>query len=205
VSDINLKEEIEKQDVVFLMITGRFLFKFGWNFIEDVYKLYGPKSVYNKTHDYKCKIWNYNVWFTNIIEDAKKRSLSLEEMLELAAEYVYSQENIEDFLMYKGPNFYAGNIYRNPSWFDNMEIKAMEYNIAVDTLIQREASNIFQTKYPEIFKSYNELKNLKFKIANDSLLLSDTKRFAKKYHLTLGESIQIKAEKMFQQPASNEN
>ena len=156
-------------------------------------------------HDYKCKIWNYNVWFTNIIEDAKERSISLEEMLELAAEYVYSQENFEDFLMYKGPNFFAENIYRDPVWFKNMEAKATEHNISVDTLIQREANNIFQSKHSEIFIKYNELEDIKFNIVNDSLLLLDAKQYAKKYYLTLDESIQIKAEKMFQQPTSNKN
>jgi hypothetical protein len=205
VGDINLKEEIEKQDVIFLMITERFLFKFGWNFIEDVFKLYGPTSVYNKMHDYKCKIWNYNVWFTGVIEDAKERNLSLEEMLELVAEYVYSQDNLEDFLMYKGPNFFAENINRDPSRLKTMETKAGEYNIVVDTIIQREANNIFQSKHPEILKNYNELENFKFKIVNDSLLLSDAQQYTKKYYLTLKESIQIKAEKMYQQSASNDN
>jgi hypothetical protein len=145
------------------------------------------------------------VWFTGVIEDAKERNLSLEEMLELVAEYVYSQDNLEDFLMYKGPNFFAENINRDPSRLKTMETKAGEYNIVVDTIIQREANNIFQSKHPEILKNYNELENFKFKIVNDSLLLSDAQQYTKKYYLTLKESIQIKAEKMYQQSASNDN
>jgi len=203
VSDINLQEEIEKQDIIFLMITERFLFKFGWNFIEDVYKLYGPSSKYDKMHDFKSKIWNYNVWFTGVIEDAKKRNLNLEEMLELAAEYVYSQENIEDFLMYKGPNFFAENIKRDPSRLNAIEIKAKENNIELDTLIIQEANNLFQSKYPKTYKDYYVLKSLKSEILNDSLLLADVQQFAKKHHLTLDESIQISAEVMFKYANSN--
>ncbi len=40
--DLNLKVEIEKQDVIFLMVIERFLHKNGWNFIEEAYALYGP-------------------------------------------------------------------------------------------------------------------------------------------------------------------
>ena len=203
VNEIDLRTEIEKQNVIFLMITGRFLFKLGWNFIEDAYKLYGPVSVYDKMHDYKCGIWNYNVWFTNVIEDAKEKNLSLEQMLEMVAEYVYSQENIEKFLMYKGPDFFAENIKRDPSWLKTMENKARENNIAVDTIIMREANNIFRSEYPEIYKNYNELEKLKIKIVNDSLLLSDAEQFANKYYLTTDEAVQIKAEEIFQQQTSN--
>ena len=203
VSDINLQKEIEKQDIIFLMITERFLFKFGWNFIEDVYKLYGPASKYDKMHDYKSKIWNYNVWFTGVIEDAKERNLSLEEMLELVAEYVYSQENIEDFLMYKGPNFFVENIKRDPSRLNSIEILAKENNIALDSIIIQKANNLFQSKYPEIFKNYYILENLKSEILNDRLLLSDAQQFAKKHYLTLDESIQINAEILYKNGDSN--
>lgn len=198
VSDINLREEIEKQDVIFLMITERFLFKFGWNFIEDVYKLYGPSSQFDKMHDYKSKIWNYNVWFTGIIEDARKRDLRLEEMLELAAEYVYKQENVEDFLMYKGTGFYAESIKSDPSRFKAFEIKATENNLDLDSMIIHEANNIFQSKYPEIYKRYLELEKMKFRILHDSLLLLNAEKYAEKFHLTLEESIQVNSEFMLQ-------
>lgn len=38
--DIDLKKEIEKQDIIILMATESTLPKFGWGFIEDAYKLY---------------------------------------------------------------------------------------------------------------------------------------------------------------------
>lgn len=196
VSDINLKEEVEKQDVIFLMITERFLFKFGWNFIEDVYNLYGPSSKYDKMHHYKSKIWNYNVWFTGIIKDAKERNLSVEEMLELAAEYVYKQDNVEEFLMCKGPSFYAENIKRDPTRYKAIEIKAAENNLELDSALLQEANNLFQSKYPEIYKSYMDLENMKYRIFNDSVLLSEAEKYAEKYCLTLKESIQINAELM---------
>lgn len=203
VSDINLQEEIEKQDVIFLMITARFLFKFGWNFIEDTYGLYGPSSKYDKIHDYKCDIWNYNVWFTSTIENAIKRNISLEEMLSLAAEYTYGQADIESLLMYKGIDYYKEVILNDPNRYKKLQALAIEKNIAIEELIEDQAKHNFKTKHPETYIRYNQLKSFKQKIKNDSLLLSDARKYAKKYYLTLEESIQINAELMYLEAIPN--
>lgn len=197
VSDINLKEEIEKQDVIFLMITARFLFKFGWNFIEDTYRLYGPSSKYDKIHDYKCGIWNYNVWFANTIENAQKRNISLEEMLSLAAEYTYGQEDLESLLMYKGVDYYKQVIVNDPNWYKNLQAKALEKNIPIEKVVENEANYNFKSKHPETYIRYNQLESFKQKIRNDSLLLINAKQLAKEYYLTEEESIQINAELLY--------
>ncbi len=196
VRDVNLKAEIEKQDVILLMITGRFLFKFGWNFIEDVYKLYGPISQFDKMHDYRCNILNYNVWFTNVIKDAQGKKISLEEMLNLVAEYVYAQEDLNGLLMLKGPGYFKGIIENDLVWLKGLKAKADENNQSIDELVQLESNYNFKTNHPELFTKYNQLEGFKIKIKNDSLLISEAQQYAKKYYLTLGESIQIKAELM---------
>lgn len=195
--DINLQEEIEKQEVIFLMVTERFLFKFGWNFIENVYKLYGPTSIYDRTHDYKCNISNYDVWFSGLIKQARARNISLAEMLEINAEYVYSQDNIEDFLMYKGESYYEEIIRNDHPWYKNLKSKAIEDRIPIDELLHQEAVYNFQTNFPDIYTKYNNLEDYKSNIRNDSLLLNDVQLFAQQYNLTLDEAIQIKAERMF--------
>ena len=197
--DIDLQEEIEKQDVIFLMITERFLFKFGWNFIENVYNLYGPTSKYDKIHDYKCKIWNYNVWFTNIIEDAKKRNISLEKMIGLAAEYTYSQDNLENLLMYKGPEYYTGMITNDYNRYNKLQAEAKETNIPIEDLVKQEAIKSFE-KHPEVLTKYNELQSAKQKIRNDSMLFLEVQKFAAKYYLTIEESVQIIAEEKYESP-----
>lgn len=203
VADIDLKSEIEKQDVILLMITGRFLFKFGWNFIEDVYKLYGPTSAYDKIHDYKSNICNYNVWFTNIINDAKERNISVDSMLTLTAEYVYGQEDMENFLMLKGADYYKGIIMSDPIWFSAVETKSKEQNQSVDEILKKEANYNFQANYPDIYDKYKQLDSIKLEILNDSILFSDAQKFANEYYLTLQESVQIKAEIILQDSISN--
>ena len=194
VGDLNLKEEIEKQDVILLMITERFLYKFGWNFIEDAYALYGKMSEYDKVHKYKCDIWNYSEWFNSVIDKAKNRGISLEEMLEIEAEYIYAQGNLDKYLVFKGPKHFEEEIRRSPGWYKSFEDKADEMNISVDELIASEAENTFKTKHPEeaaIYYTIEENKNL---ILNDSVQFAQAKQNAKKYYLTFEESIQILAE-----------
>ncbi len=196
VGDLDLKEEIEKQDVILLMVTERFLYKFGWNFIEDAYSLYGEASEYDKVHKYKCDIWNYSEWFNSVIEKAEDRNLTLEEWLEVEAEYIYSQGDIDGFLTYKGPKHFEENIRRSPDWFGSFEIKAAEKNISVDKLIVKESENIFKINHPKAAARYYDIENSKLIILNDSTLLENAKLFADKYFLTKEESLQILAEKL---------
>lgn len=203
VNDINLQEEIEKQDVILLMVTERFLFTFGWNFIENVYKLYGPSSIYDKIHDYKCNICTYNVWFTKLIEDAKQRNISLEKMLSLAAKYAYGQADLDNLLMLEGDDYYKEIIVNDSYWYNSLKAIASEKDTTIEELVKNEAINNFKTKHSEIFIKYNQLQGFKQKISNDSLLLSNTSKFARQYHLTLDEAIQIKAERMYLRTADN--
>ncbi|MCD4682974.1 MAG: hypothetical protein K8R86_06800 [Bacteroidales bacterium] len=196
VGDLNLKEEIEKQDVILLMITERFLYKFGWNFIEDAYAIYGQSSRFDKVHKYKCNILDYSKWFDSVIEKAKQKNITLEEMLEIEAEYIYSQGDIDGFLTYKGPKHFEENIRRSHDWFRSFEIKAAEKNISVDELIVKESENIFKTNHPEAAARYYDIENYKSIILNDSTLFEKAKLFADKYFLTKEESLQILAEKL---------
>lgn len=194
VNDLNIKKEIEKQEVIFLMVTGRFLHKFGWNFIEDAYRLYGPVSEYDKLHKFKCDIWNYSEWFNDVIEKARTRGITLEEMLQIESEYVYSQENISGLLSLMGPAYFERQIRKDRSWFKLVKEKAEEKNISMDDAIAEDANYILKTDYPESYKTYHLLDSIKQSILNDSILVSENKQLANYYYLTLEEMLQIKAE-----------
>lgn len=198
VNDLNLKEEIEKQQVIFLMVTHRFLYKFGWNFIEDAYRLYGPVSKYDKLHPFKCDIWGYSVWFNDVIEKARSRGITLEEMLQIEAEYVYSQQDMNGLLAYMGPAYFEQQIRKDRSWYNLVEEKAKEKNISMDEAIAEDADYIFKTDYPDSYLIYHELDSIKRVIVSDSILFEETQKLANHYLLTLEEMLQIKAEQELQ-------
>lgn len=198
VKDLNLKAEIEKQDVIFLMVTERFLHKFGWNFIEEAYSLYGPVSRLDILHNKKCGILGYSEWLNSDIQKAKDRNVSLEEMLELDAGYVYSLSNINELLTLKGPAYLENSIRQDNNWLSSLRTKAEEKKISLSELIHQNAVYQMQTSYKAAYDNYMKISEAKEAIMKDSLLFSETKEIARKYYLTMDEAMQVKSEQMTQ-------
>jgi len=198
VKDLDLKAYIEKQDVIFLMVTERFLHKLGWNFIEEAYALYGPVSRLDIVHNKKCAILGYSEWLDSDIQKAKDRNLTLGEMLELDAEYLYSQSNINDLLTLKGPAYIESSIRQNNNWLNSLRSKAEENKLSLDELVHQDAVYQLQTNYKLAYDNYLKISEAKTAIMNDSILLSETKEIARKYYLTMEEAMQVKSEQMTQ-------
>jgi hypothetical protein len=198
VKDLNLKEEVEKQDVIFLMVTERFLHKLGWGFIEDTYALYGPLSGYDVMHNFKCDILNYYEWLNDVIEKARVRNIPLEEMLELDAEYLFNQKSPDDLLILEGPEYFERAIRRDPNWLTSVRKQAAEKGVSLDEMIRLNAVYIFETDHKETYEKYLKLNSIKDLILNDSLHLNETKELARKYYLTFKEALQIEAEQILE-------
>jgi hypothetical protein len=93
IDQLNLKEEVEKRDVIILMVTERFLYAAFWNFSEDLYKVYNSNpTAEDIILDYGGQIRRNKDWFMSEIKKAAKMHLSLEAMVDLDAAYVYGEE-----------------------------------------------------------------------------------------------------------------
>ena len=196
VSELILKDEIEKQDVIFLMVTARFLYKFGWSFIENVYKLYAPQSEFDKEDDYAEGIRGYSEWFDKSIDDAKKKKLSLEEKISEDAKYIYQTEDIESYLIYYGIAHFGNQIRENKAWLGSKMEQAKAQGISIDKIINKDAKSIFETEYPDVFIKYQAIQEARTRILNDSILIEKTRQKAEYYYLTLEEMLQIEAENL---------
>jgi hypothetical protein len=99
VSQINLKSEIEKQDVVLILGTDATLPQFGWGFIESAYKIYFeskiPSNIPNeqKIKGYEYAIRNTPDWLKQVQEKAIKKSITLDSMIRLDAIWMTENEN----------------------------------------------------------------------------------------------------------------
>jgi len=196
VQDLNLKEEIEKQDVILLMVTERFLYKFDWSFIDEAYALYAPVSKYDLLYNYRSNILNYSAWFDNVIGKAKAEGKPLDERITSEAEYIFKNGSFDEYLTLVGLKFYEDKIRNDKTWLKSIERIAAEWNISLDEMILKEADYIFKNEHPDIYNKHLALENNKQKILNDSLLFNHTKALAEKYYMTFDEMLQIEAERM---------
>jgi hypothetical protein len=195
VPQLNLTAEVEKQEFILLMVTERFLHKFDWAFVDNLYKIYGITSKVDKLYDFKASIWIYTEWFDLVIEKAAMNKINLEEMLELEARYVYQMNDEKSYMTLRGQEHFEWSIRNNPEWLKLVQSKAAENNLDRDEMIRLEADYIFSTSHPEAYDLYYRLLREKQAIQQDSLLLDQVTQQAAHYYLTLDEMLQIEAER----------
>jgi len=147
VEQINLKEEVEKRDVVFLMITERFLYTAFWNFSDNLYKLYCPNYTEDLIYDQENGIRLYTVWFKNMIKQAKTNNRSLEEEIRLNAEYTFTENYNKTTQHTKAEwlTYYKLKILNDQSKKEQLEQQAKKLKISLDEVLNK-----------ELEKKYNE-------------------------------------------------
>ena len=101
VSDVNIREEVEKNDVIVLLSTDANLYKFPFGFIDQLYDAYFNNNsntiVFKaakekKIQDYMVVIKNTPEWIKIVKEQAKKENIELEQAIRNNAEYMVWKE-----------------------------------------------------------------------------------------------------------------
>ncbi len=150
VSSLDRKSEIMKRDIILIMITERFHHNFAWGFDEEIYHLFYPSendAIGNFANTLRCS----NDQFMRLVDDAKMKKMSLEQRIDLEAQYLL----YEDFK--KHPEKYSRkeellpilmmSIRQTPDWLAKVQKKAEEKNIPLDEMIRRDAEWIYNEKY----------------------------------------------------------
>lgn len=204
VQDINLKTEIEKQDVIFFMATERFLYKIDRGFIDDMIKLYGISSSMNRITRHKTSILNLGSWFTDVIRKARKKNISTGEMLERDARYMLLKEDPEAYYSLFGTEVIISSIRHNHSWLQNIRHSAQEKGISLEEALMSEATYILKTEHPQAFEKYNRVKQLMSNIRSDSSWYAYVTAKAGRYYMTEEEMVRAEAEYVFLQEGDTE-
>ncbi|MFA6923222.1 MAG: hypothetical protein WC223_03120 [Bacteroidales bacterium] len=96
VSQINLKEEIEKQDAIIIMATEANISNFGWGFIENAYDVFlnnGENIIYKeKIKNFENGIRSNPEWLKFIAKQANKSNISLDSAIKLNAIWTVEHE-----------------------------------------------------------------------------------------------------------------
>ena len=197
VKDLDLRAEVEKQDVIFFMSTERFLYKFDRGFIDDLWELYGLPSSPDRITLYKTGILNLDPWFSEVITEARREGVSLGSMLEMEARHLMWKNEPERFYALFGPAPVADDIRKNPAWFADVSRRAANNNISVEERLMEEAAYMLKNKYPGAFQEYEGVKRIMGNIRSDSTWLAHVTEKAGRYFMTVNEVIRADAEYVF--------
>lgn len=196
VKDLDLQAEIEKQDVILLMTTERFLYKFDWDLIDKMYSIYGPSSSYETVYSKIFSITSNDDWFATILKKAKRRNLSVEDMLMVDGKFLFSTDDPESYALNFAVEDYENTIRNDKKWLDKVEDKAIENNVSVEEMIFQDAEYLLFMNNPDVYQKYKTIQANEIVILNDSVLLEQTKKEAAYYYKTFEEMLRIKAEQM---------
>lgn len=81
VSALNVREEVEKQDVILIMVTEMNLYRAFWKFTDDLYRWYCPDFKEDPFYDACNDVVNLDHWLRNSITKAKKNKTTVEAVI----------------------------------------------------------------------------------------------------------------------------
>lgn len=196
VRDLNLQQEIEKQDIIFLMVTERFLYKIDWGFVDDVYKLYTPPELQLPVYDELTRILKDEVWFAGMIQTAKERKQDLDSTLWTEARYQFKKKNKLAYLSQFGSKYYEEVIHQDSTWSAGVEAKAKRKNLSYEQMLRIDADYMFKKNYPDLHKQFQSMQQYEKIVRNDSLLLNQAKIVADFYCCSIERAIEYKAKEL---------
>lgn len=98
VNETNIRREVEKNDIVFILQTEATLYRFAFGFVDKQYELYAqsdynPDDELELTENQEIAVIIQNIkankeWYNQVDEKAKKKGIPVDEMLQIEARYI---------------------------------------------------------------------------------------------------------------------
>ncbi|MBP6872799.1 MAG: hypothetical protein KBC43_12390 [Bacteroidales bacterium] len=180
--DLDLKAEIEKQDIIFLMITERFVHKFDWRFTDQLYELYAPQGLSDPVYDKINNIMTVEEWFEKMITKAGYKHATLEEILIDEGKYLYHMSDTAGFMIRYGEEYFRKMISGDRKWMGHIEEKAARRGIPVEDMLVEDALFVFKEKHPELYKLNRSLESVRKHILANPDTLALLREEARNYH-----------------------
>ena len=187
--DLDLQAEVEKQDIILIMVTERFQFKYDWRFVDNIYELYTPEFEPDHQYNYENDIRMNLTLFDELARDAMESEMTLEEVIRREADFLFITENLQKYLETYGPRYYYDVIRKDTAWFRTIKEKANKQEISVDAQLIKDANYMFKKEYPEIFEKYYAIQSIKDAIKNDPEWMHTIQQKAAEKYLTPEEMI----------------
>jgi hypothetical protein len=197
--ELDLRTETEKQDIIFLMVTERFLHKFDWQFADQLYKLYTPEWLKDPVYDNINDLMRNDPWFNDILDKARQKGISLESALHEEGRYMIFNKDTAAFLLDYGPEHYLRMISENEGWMGHIREKAEADREPVEETLMRDALYVFKQDHPELYELNRGIATTEEAIRQDSLLINPIIAEALQYRFDPEILIRLKAKTKFRE------
>jgi hypothetical protein len=165
--DLDFQKEIEKQQVIFLMVTERFVYKFDWRFIDQIFDLYAEKWLKDPVYERINGIMQVESWFDDILKKSQEKHQSLEEALTNEAKYLYYKDTLLGYLIDYGPEQYEITISQDSAWNQYVIDEATKKNVSYNEMLRGNAEFVFKKDHPLQYDIYAGLNKIEIKLISD--------------------------------------
>jgi len=197
VKDLDIKQEVEKQDFIFLMITERFMHRFDWKFFDMVYRIYTPEcfewSEYNHLND----ILNNDAHFKNLVEESSLEDKNLEQILWSHADFLALTHDENEYMVRKCMKRQMEIIRNDSDWYREILRKAAENKIDPEEMLELDAAYMLRQDKPEIFGLYSILEELIIRADTNPAVKSVTDSLKQVYFLSDIRAREVAAKHIF--------
>ena len=194
--ELNLKKEVETKDLIFIMVTERFLNIFDWKFIDQLYYLYTPDYIKDPVYDYMNEIVRDANWFNNVLKKALAKGETPARSLYENAIYMYRMKHPELFWERYGMDYFKNHLTGSPAAKLRLEAKAIKENRPFETVLSEEAAYLFSKKHPETYKKYLKIAEKEQLILDDPVLRDSIWSLADQYYCRRENMLYFQAKQM---------
>lgn len=138
-SMIDYRQEVEGMDLVMVMITERFFYKFAWSFFDRLYGIYYPDEPPDYRYYYTSRIIAHYKWFDEIVEESENKRITVEQGLEDHSGFQFWQDE-QKGLLQKNQSYYEMKIRTTEDWMKQIREKAEKNGISIDRQIELDAA-----------------------------------------------------------------
>lgn len=153
VADKDFTEEVLKQDIILIMITGRFHHAFAWSFDEQLYDLFFPAYRDPETV-FANQIRTYDDAFKRMVTEATNMGISNEQRINQEAMYMFYKDYKENPDKYQRRDelvkLYRMSISSTPDWMAKIREKAKINNISEDAQLKKDAEWLVDEKMKQM-------------------------------------------------------
>lgn len=145
----DLRSEIDKSDLILIMITERFHQNFAWGFDNELYELFYPGRIQRKDY-FLNQVRIGNLEFIRIYNDAKTARMPLQERLALEAKFRMFDDWQKHPELYTDKNLVIEMLMMaikgSPDWYAGIQKKAKDRKISDDEMLRIDAEWVYEQK-----------------------------------------------------------